>query len=169
MFSLRLRPLRVEDEHAARAAHSELSSDHFAFLLGWEPGDDWGAYVALLEQRRRGICVPEGLVPATFLVAMVDDELVGRVSIRHELNEHLANVGGHIGYGVRPGHRGRGYASEILRQALVIARAEGVGDVLVTCDEDNVPSRRAIERLGGELEDMRPEEGEPVKRRYWIR
>jgi predicted acetyltransferase len=60
-------------------------------------------------------------VPATFLVAEVDRALVGRVSIRHELNAFLADVGGHIGYGVRPRYRGRGFATEILRQALVIA------------------------------------------------
>ncbi|HEY1833385.1 MAG TPA: GNAT family N-acetyltransferase [Solirubrobacteraceae bacterium] len=166
---LRLRPLRPDDEHEARAAHDELEADHFSFLLGWQRGDDWDAYVSSLARRRRGLDVPDGLVPASFLVADVDGVLVGRVSIRHELNEHLANVGGHIGYGVRPMCRGRGYATEMLRQALVIARAEGVGDVLVTCDEDNVASRTVIERLGGEFEDLRPEEGEPVKRRYWIR
>jgi predicted acetyltransferase len=169
MSALRLRPLRLDDEPAARAAHEELAADGFAFLLGWEESRDWAAYVLELERRHRGLDVPQGLVPATFLVADVDGELVGRVSVRHELNEHLANVGGHIGYGVRPAHRGRGHAGEILRQALTIARAEGVGDVLVTCDEDNVASRTVIERLGGVLEDVRPEEGEPLKRRYWIR
>lgn len=170
MSALRLRPLRIDDEPEARAAHEELAADGFAFLLGWEESrDDWAAYVRELESRHRGLDVPQGLVPATFLVAEVDGELVGRVSVRHALNEHLANVGGHIGYGVRPAHRGRGHAGEILRQALTIARAEGVGDVLVTCDEDNVASRTVIERLGGVLEDVRPEEGEPLKRRYWIR
>jgi predicted acetyltransferase len=47
-------------------------------------------------------------VPSTFLVAEVGGALVARTSIRHELNEHLAALGGHIGYGVRPGHRRRG-------------------------------------------------------------
>jgi predicted acetyltransferase len=171
MSALRLRPLRIDDEPAARAAHEELAADGFTFLLGWEKEsrDDWAAYVLGLGRRHRGLDVPQGLVPATFLVAEVDGELVGRVSVRHELNEHLANVGGHIGYGVRPAHRGRGHATEILRQALVVARAEGVGDVLVTCDEDNAASRAVIERLGGVLEDVRPEQGEPLKRRYWIR
>jgi predicted acetyltransferase len=68
--------------------------------------------------------MPADRVPATFLVADVDGAIVGRVSIRHELNDHLTHFGGHIGYGVRPAHRRRGYATEILRQSLVIARAE---------------------------------------------
>ena len=42
--------------------------------------------------------MPDGLVPATFLVADVDGVLVGRTSIRHELDEFLAREGGHIGY-----------------------------------------------------------------------
>jgi predicted acetyltransferase len=92
--------------------------------------------------------------------------LVGRVSIRYELNEWF---GGHIGYAVRPGLRRRGYATEILRQALIGCRAEGVDEVLVTCDEDNLATAAIIERLGGELEDIRPEPGAKPKRRYWIR
>lgn len=99
---------------------------------------------------------------------MVGSDIVGRVSIRHELTPFLADVGGHIGYGVRPGYRRRGYAGEILRQALVIARAEGVDQVLVTCDDDNIASSQAIERHGGVLEDVRVAQNGVRKRRYWI-
>ena len=108
-------------------------------------------------------------MPSTFLVADVGGEVVGRTSIRHELNDYLAALGGHIGYAVRPAYRGRGHAREILRQSLVIARAEGVGRVLVTCDDDNIASRRTIERLGGVLDDVRAGSPDaPLKRRYWI-
>jgi predicted acetyltransferase len=108
-------------------------------------------------------------VPAGFLVADDGGELVGRVSIRFELNAFLADFGGHIGYGVRPAHRGRGYATEILRQSLVIARAEGVDRVLVICDEANVASATVIQRLGGRLEDIRVgEDGATPIARYWI-
>jgi predicted acetyltransferase len=102
-------------------------------------------------------------VPATFLVAQVGSEIVGRVSIRHELNAFLTDIGGHIGFGVRPAHRRRGYAGEILRQAPVIARAAGVHAALVTCHEDNVASARVIEAAGGVFEDTRAR-----TRRHWI-
>jgi predicted acetyltransferase len=143
--------------------------DNFVFLLGWDPDQPWAAYVRALERHRRGLELAPGWVPDTFLAAAVDGEVVGRVSIRHELNEFLENVGGHVGYAVRPAHRRRGYATEILRQALIIARSEGVDEVLVTCDEDNLASATIIERQGGVLEDVRPDPEGPPKRRYWIR
>jgi predicted acetyltransferase len=107
-------------------------------------------------------------VPATFLVAHLGSDLVGRVSVRHELNAFLRDFGGHIGYGVRPSHRRRGHATEMLRQALVVARAEGVDRVLVTCDDDNTGSAAIIESAGGVLDDVRVAPDGAHRRRYWI-
>jgi predicted acetyltransferase len=168
-MALALRPLRIADEQAALAGHIELREEAFEFLLGWDPDQTWAGYVQKLADRRRGIDVAPGLVPATFLAADLDGALVGRVSIRHHLNEFLENFGGHIGYAVRPAYRGRGTATEILRQALIIARAEGIDDVLLTCDVEHVVSAHIIERSGGVLDDIRTDlDGQP-KRRYWIR
>jgi predicted acetyltransferase len=169
--SLRLRPLRPGDEAAFVAGHEAMAADGFTFGLGYEAGTPWPDYVAAIEAQRRGVVPSGGLVPATFLLADVDGTIVGRASIRHELNEMLAREGGHIGYGVLPGHRQRGYATEILRQALVIARSVGVDRVLVTCDDDNLASARVIERCGGVLESVITRaEGDRLipLRRYWI-
>lgn len=109
-------------------------------------------------------------LPATFLVAEVASEMVGRVSIRHQLNDFLARYGGHIGYGVRPQFRRRGYATTMLRRGLVVAREVGVADVLITCDVDNVASVKVIERCGGIFEGIETEGADSAaKRRYWIR
>jgi predicted acetyltransferase len=166
---LTLRPLRPDDESAFRAGHAQMAAEDFTFGLGLEPGLTWDAYLRRLSDYRAGVNLPEGLVPSTLLVADVAGHVVGRTSIRHELNEFLARKGGHIGYGVLPACRRRGYATEILRQSLIIARSVGVGRVLVTCDDDNVGSIKTIESCGGKLESVQSDEpGSPDFRRYWI-
>lgn len=166
---LRLRPLRLDDEAAARAAHAELAADGFRFLLDFDPAAPWAEHLALHERLRRGEDLPPNRVRAAFLVAEVDGEIVGRVSIRFALNDYLAETGGHVGYGVRPAFRRRGHAGEMLRQALVLLRADGIDRVLVTCDEANVASARVIEGAGGAYEDTREDRFEhTAKRRYWI-
>lgn len=108
-------------------------------------------------------------VPATFLVAEVDGEIVGRTSIRHGLNDFLARFGGHIGYGIRPAYRRQGYATEILRQSLEVARRVGVDPALVICDDGNAGSAGAIERCGGVLDAVADgPEGHGQIRRYWV-
>lgn len=165
---LRLRPLADADRLEALRAHEELAADGFEFLLDLRAGEPWEKFVRRHEDYRDGVGLPDGYVPATFVVAEVGGELVGRSSIRHELNDHLLAVGGHIGYGVRPAYRRRGHATEILRQSLEVLRELGVDRALVTCDEDNKGSAAVIERCGGRLENVVPVEGGVPKRRYWI-
>ena len=164
---LRLRPPRIDDESAVLTSQRELAADDFVFAF-LRPGQSFVEYVQMVEDHRHGRAIDEDWVESTWLLADVDGAVVGRSSIRFELNDFLLVQGGHIGYGVRPRHRRRGYATEILRQSLVVARAGGVHDVLVTCDDDNVGSVKAIEANGGVLENVVAVDGVPV-RRYWIR
>jgi len=167
--ALVLRPLRVSDKEQAWQAHEELARDDFDFLLDLKRREAWPVYLARLERLRQGVDLPEDRVPGTFLVAEVAGQIVGRVSIRHELNDYLAREGGHIGYGVRPGFRRRGYAGLILGQSLAFAATLGLERVLVTCDDDNVGSATVIERAGGVLENVVPGlDGSVDKRRYWV-
>lgn len=146
-----------------------MAAEGFTFGLGLEPGMAWEEYLKTLRDELAGRDLPAGRVPAAFLVADVRGEIVGRASVRHELNDFLAREGGHIGYCVLPGWRRRGYATEILRQSLIIARASGVGRVLVICDDDNAGSRGVIEACGGQLESVvEITAGAPPIRRYWI-
>ena len=102
------------------------------------------------------------------MAADVDGQLVGRASIRFELDAAHAVRGGHIGYGVISAFRRRGYATLILKEALAIARNEGVAPVLLTCMDDNVASATVIERCGGVLESIAPDEDGRGLRRHWI-
>ncbi|MEI8067208.1 MAG: GNAT family N-acetyltransferase, partial [Actinomycetes bacterium] len=162
-----LRPLEMRDEAEALAGDRELALEDWGYLLGYEPGMAWGTYLEALENDRIGRNLAEGRVTATFLIAEAEGHLIGRSSIRHELNDFLFNVGGHIGYGVRPEFRRRGYATEILKQSLEMIRKLGVNEVLITCDDENIGSAKVIESQGGILENRVEFEG-TLKRRYWI-
>jgi predicted acetyltransferase len=105
---------------------------------------------------------PEDYVPATELWWVEGDEFLGRIGIRHRLTPMLLEMGGHIGYDVRPSARRRGHATEMLRQGLMIAHDLGIDPALITCNVDNVGSRTVIERNGGVLEDERR-----GKLRFW--
>ena len=122
-------------------------------LLGFEHDTRWDDFLNAIDDQRAGLLHSTYVVRGVQLVADVHGEIVGRASIRFELNDFFASQGGHIGYYVRPEFRRRGYATEILRQALIIARAEGVGPVLMYCSDNNVGSIAAIERNGGVLDE----------------
>ncbi|HEX2706374.1 MAG TPA: GNAT family N-acetyltransferase [Candidatus Lustribacter sp.] len=102
-------------------------------------------------------------MPSTNRWLVGGSEFLGHLSIRHRLTPVLVELGGHIGYAIRPSARRRGYGTRQLALALPVARGLGLGRLLVTCDEDNIGSARIIERSGGVLEDVRGD-----KRRYWI-
>lgn len=89
--------------------------------------------------------------------------VIGRLSIRHELNDWLRTTGGHIGYDVRPSERRRGHATAMLRSGLPVAHALGIDPVLVTCDHGNVGSRKVIEANGGVADNPTT-----TKLRYWV-
>ncbi len=163
---LRLRPIVADDEAAFDAAHRATSD--YLFGLGYTPGMPFEEYLDSVRRARCGIDLDEGLVPATFLIAEVDGAIVGRTSIRHELNDYLFQFGGHIGYCIVPQHRRRGHATEILVQSLIIARSVGVRSALLTCDDDNLGSASIIEGAGGRLDNVVAGDDGVAVRRYWI-
>ena len=87
--------------------------------------------------------------------------IVGRTSIRHTLNDWLLARGGHIGYGVLPGHRRRGHATEILRQSLVLARSYGITTRCSSATTTTSASSTVIERCGGVLDAEWPADRTP--------
>lgn len=105
----------------------------------------------------------ENWVPCTTLWWVDGVEFLGRIAIRHRLTPALRAVGGHIGYDVRPSARGRGHGTAMLATALPVAATLGIDPALITCDADNIASRRVIERNGGE-----PAASHEDKLRYWV-
>lgn len=115
----------------------------------------------ILETERCRTIAPY-LVPTTILWLIKEggDEVAGRLSIRHNLgNEFLKNFGGHIGYAVKLKYRRRGIGSFLLGKGLEFAEEIGIKEVLITCDEGNIPSRKIIEQGGGKYIDKIYNEG----------
>ena len=103
-----------------------------------------------------------------FLLDIERDRLLGAVNIRHYLNDSLLFSGGHIGDGIRPSERGKGYGTEIIRLALIECKKLGISKVLMTCDKDNIASAKTIIKNGGVLESEFINEDGETEQRYWI-
>ena len=163
-----LRRLAIDDRDDVLAAVAEFEAENGTWSYRFRPDLSWPDYVNLVHGWEEGRDLPEGFVAHADLVADVGGVVVGRSSIRFELNGFLATHGGHIGYAVRPQFRGRGHAKEILRQSVEVLRGRGVDRILVTCDDDNAASARVIEACGGVLENVIPGLADVPKRRYWL-
>lgn len=128
--------------------------------------EEWLTWIE--EDRYENTC-PSGSVPQQ-LFFLVDDtkRVLGAVSIRPHLNEELINSGGHMGGGIRPSERMKGYAKTMLSLSIPIAKSMGIDRLLITCDKDNVGSAKAIMYNGGLLENEFVEASGNVILRFWI-
>jgi predicted acetyltransferase len=158
----------LRDEFTAFADELGGDDDHLvhAELLR----KDFNGYLRLLVNHSKNIGLPHAWVPQTTYWYMAGRvHLVGSSSIRHRLTPALEDVGGHIGYVVRPCERRRGHGTRLLALTLKKARELGLGRVLLTTDVDNAASRKVIEKNGGILsgEAISTATG-TIKARYWI-
>ena len=111
-----------------------------------------------------------GWVPDSVFFLMDDERnrLLGAVNIRHYLTDALLKDGGHIGDGIRPSERRKGYATKMIHLALGECRKLGIDRVLMICNKDNIGSARSIIRNGGVLENEITSSDGSVLQRYWI-
>lgn len=139
-----------------------------ASLRNEEKFEDWFEQVKSSEDRK---LLPEGFVPYTQFIGVrkTDNKVVAMANVRHELNEWLIEVGGHVGYSVHPEERQKGYAKYMLAESLKFLKTINVTRALVTCDEDNIGSKRTILSQGGQFESVGvdPNDGKQLDR-YWI-
>ncbi|WP_070119365.1 GNAT family N-acetyltransferase [Bacillus marinisedimentorum] len=171
------------EEHVYLAKPSmELEEAYLSFYREWKDSgenmvpwviskdpEDFEAMIRSLEDQAEGKGLPEGWVPdSTYWLVGEDMKVLGAVNIRHSLTEQLKNAGGHIGYGIRPSERRKGYATRLLALSLEKAGEIGIGKVLVVCDEDNIASAKTIQNNGGVPDDDYVEEDGNIVKRFWI-
>lgn len=130
---------------------------------------DFERYLHDLKEQEHGKNIPEHFVPnSTYWLLLGEDCIAGAVNIRHRLNQYLKVRGGHIGYGIRPSERQKGYATAILSMALNETKRMRINEILVTCDKANIASEKTILKNGGKLDSEFTEENGNVIRRFWI-
>ncbi|SJZ98281.1 GNAT family N-acetyltransferase [Anaerorhabdus furcosa] len=106
--------------------------------------DEFKEYVKKREKSSLGIDLAEGYVPDTVFVLVDDEEnYVGIFNLRHYLNEFLINGAGHIGYGISPNYRQKGYATKGLRLVLNEAKKMGIDEAYLSVNKDNQGSIKA--------------------------
>lgn len=169
----------VKPEKSFEKQAIEYKQEHFRFgeqkihaCSTWDRMDSYDEWLELLEKQSKWeTMINDWTVHTTFFgVRECDKKIVGFIDIRHELtNDFLRNYAGHIGYGVRPTERKKGYVTQMLKQALDFCKNElKLQKVMISCDKQNEASRRTIINAGGVLEkEYIAEDGENVQV-YWI-
>jgi predicted acetyltransferase len=162
-------------QSAWRNAHEEWGQGTHEDGFGLLPEDGvnssagFSAWISrLIEESNPATQLGGGRVHCTYRWITEDDQVLGGIALRHELDDLLMAEGGHIGYGIRPSARRRGLATWALGQVLAEATTLGLEKVLVICSVENIASARTIERCGGVLEDTH-QSSRGSLRRYWIR
>lgn len=157
---------------ACYACESAFAAQGETFL--GERAEDWAAFVTFCEEEAAGNVPAPGRVPQhLYILTRIEPDgervALGVSKLRHYLTPTLEDVGGHIGYAIRPDERGKGYGTRILALTLPHARELGLERVLLTCDATNLRSARVIMRNGGVLtsEGHSPLRGARVCR-FWI-
>ena len=142
-----------------------VEQDFSPYMIRRNDYRDFDYYLQNLELKEE----TDGRVPdSTFFCLDVDRNIfVGAVNIRHYLTDSLLYTGGHIGDGVRPSERRKGYATAMIGLALEECKKLGIMKVLMTCDKDNIGSAKSIINNGGVLENEVVEDG-VIEQRYWI-
>lgn len=142
------------------------STNHSPWAIFKSDYHDFDYYLENLEIKE----ATNGYVPDStfFLYDEERDKLLGAINIRHYLSDYLIHYGGHIGDGIRPSERRKGYATLMIKLGLEECKKLGISRVLMVCNKDNIGSVKSIIRNGGVLEEEIMDQNGNLVQRYWI-
>lgn len=148
----------LDDKESVESMIQAMKEDHNPFGINgigtYESCQSYQEWLSREKKNHLGIDLPDGFVPGTQFLYMVQDQVIGCINIRHCLNDSLLRHGGHIGYSIHPDYRRRGFATRMLQEALKFCHQWEIEPVLITCDKNNVASIKTIEKCGGQLENQ---------------
>lgn len=134
--------------------HNEISLSASNMLTSME----WKAWV---KKVNNNAVIPDEIWGKSLTYLIIDNsKLIGLLSIRYDLPDKLAQIYGHIGYGVRPSERCKGYATKMLKYALDECKKLGMKNVILGCYKENIGSLKTIIKNGGVLIQEKEEEKE---------
>lgn len=128
---------------------------------------NFDAYLHRLQDMAQGLNLAPGQVPTTHYWLVDGNEYLGKIDIRHQYTDYHKQIAGIIGYDIRPSQRGHGYGKLLLKLGLERARQMDFDELIITCDVDNLASRKVMEANGGQLVNQVPAgAGLPDKLRF---
>jgi len=174
MDNLELRILNVDDKDAYDIFVAEMLKTDGTITPSnaemHEGEDSFQQWLERAAKNSRGEDLKDGRVPSTtfYLFRENEPKILGAIDVRHEDNEMILKKFGHIGYGIAPSERRKGYATEMLQMALEFCKTLEIDKVLVCCHKDNLGSAHTIINNGGVLESELVEDNNEITQRYWI-
>ena len=128
-------------------------------------------FIKMLDNCENGILEKRFCSTTSYFVIDENDRLVGASSLRHHLTIEGFNTFGHIGFGVRPSERNKGYGTEILNLMITEAKNKKIRNVLLGAESSNTASCKVIEKCSGKFENavVNPSDSSETINRYWIK
>ncbi len=136
----------------------------------FETLESFAEFIKMLDDCENGILDKRFCSTTSYFIVDKYDNLIGASSLRHHLTIEGLNTFGHIGFGVRPSERNKGYGTEILKLMLKEARTKKIRNVLLGTETTNIASTKVIEKCGGKLENtiVNPNNSNEMINRFWI-
>lgn len=151
-----------------RQEYLDHGEEHINGSCGLSHFNNFDEWLFLVQSIEKDKLSRENVHASTFFtVREEDNKIIGSIQLRHALTEALEKHGGHIGYGVRPTERMKGYATEQLKYILEIAKQMGLPRVMISCDKDNAGSAKVIQNNHGVLE-WEGNYNDKIIQIYWI-
>lgn len=168
--SLIIRELGPQDERSFLNSLLEWSHEDRSWMtFDWKPGMSHEEHLKILYNHKNNINLPSHFVASTMLYGFLEDQIIGRVHLRHELNENLRLRGGHMGYAVSQKFRKHGFGLALAKAGYQYLSLQlQVDKVLITCATTNTGSVQIIESLGAKLENVLKDENGIDTCRYWV-